>query len=342
MNSKLLILSVIALTGAALFFVSQTSTTKTQVEDGLTIEAFSNFRITHQKNYVSAQELQYRYSVFSQNLAMIEKHNADSSQTYKLGVNSFSDLTYEEFKAKYLGHNNNLEGSAKCEKTGDDSMIYGEDKEVDWVKKGVVHAVKNQGQCGSCWAFATTAALESAYAIFKGEKGSDLAEQELVDCSTDYQNNGCGGGLMSFAYDYILDHGIHDSKDYPYKAVDQTCVADDTPGTVHHITGCRQVPKGVQNIVTAARKQPIAVAFYVQEDFFQYHSGVYNPKGCKSNPNHAVTVVGFKLDAKVPYLSVKNSWGNSWGLAGFFQIAIGTGNGTCNIGGHDWNYYPVV
>lgn len=342
MNTKLLILSAIALTGVALLLASQSSTNNVHADEGLTIKTFSNFKMTHQKTYASVQELQYRHSVFAQNLAMIEKHNSNPNNTYKLGVNSFSDLTFEEFKAKYLGHDNNLQGDAICEKSGSDSLIYDDEKEVNWVERGMVHEVKNQAQCGSCWAFASTAALESAYAIFKGEKNHDLSEQELVDCSKEYNNNGCGGGLMSFAYDYIFDHGIHCSKNYPYKAVDQTCKADSAPGPVHHITGCRQVPRGVENIVTAARKQPVAVAFYVQSDFFQYQSGVYNPNECDGGPNHAVTVVGFKLDAELPYLLVKNSWGAQWGLKGYFQIALGSEDGTCSMGGHEWNYYPLV
>lgn len=342
MNSKLLILSAIALTGAALFFASQIPSTNSHSQSSLNLEVFSDFRKTHQKNYASDQELQYRLSVFTQNLESIEKHNADSTQTYKLGVNQYSDLTFEEFKAKYLGFEEDFQGSAKCEKSGNDSLSLSDDNEVDWVAKGVVHEVKNQASCGSCWAFSTVAALESAYAIFKGEKGLDLSEQELVDCSTSYHNHGCSGGLMSFAYDYILDKGIHDGKDYKYIAKNQKCQAPTIKGTLHKLAGCRQVAKGIENVVTAARKQPVAVAFFVQNDFMSYHSGVYNPKGCRSNPNHAVTVVGFKLDAELPYLVVKNSWGVSWGLKGYFQIAIGKDNGTCNLGGHENNYVPVV
>ena len=340
MNIKLLILGTIALTGVALLFASQPSKRTLHADEGLTVEAFSSFRKTNNKVYGSIQELQYRHSVFAKNLAMINKHNADTTRTYKLGINSFSDLTFAEFKAKYLGHSSDLQGDAKCEKTGNDSMVYGDEQEVDWVKKGVVHEPKNQARCGSCWAFSTNGALEAAFAIFKNEKDLDLSEQELVDCSK--ENNGCGGGLMSLAYDYILEKGIHDSKDYKYTGVEADCKAEDIKGTIHKITGCRQVPKGVKNIVTALQKQPIAVAFHVQEDFYQYSSGVYNPEDCTDAPNHGVTAVGFNLNDKIPYLLIKNSWGKEWGLKGYFQMAIGSDNGTCQIGGHEFNYYPLV
>lgn len=108
------------------------------------------------------------------------------------------------------------------------------------------------------------------------------------------------------------------------------------------LKGCRQVPIGVSNLTEALKKQPITVAFYVQSDFFSYHGGIYNPSYCGGHPNHGVLAVGFNLKGSLPFYKVKNSWGTTWGDNGFFKISIGSGRGTCNIAGTNWNYYPIA
>lgn len=279
-------------------------------------------------------------SIYQATLAMVNSHNADTTQTYKLAINEFSDMTYEELKAKYLVDFDSVQGTNKCEQSG---LRYTDDiDEIDWQAKGFVQKVKNQGQCGSCWAFATTAGLESAIAIFKKEALPDLSEQELVDCSHEYGNFGCQGGLMGNAYDYILDHHINVQKDYPYKGSDQTCNKKKSGKGTVGLKGCRQVEHGVDRLTEALKQQPVAVAFYVQSDFFSYHSGIYNPKTCAGHPNHGVLAIGFNLKDKLPYYKVKNSWGTKWGDKGFFKMSIGIGHGTCNVAGTDWNYFPVV
>ena len=342
MNNKVLILSAIALTGALLLFGSQSLVTKTKTSDNFTVESFSSFRDTYTKKYSTPEEMEYRFTVFASNLEMIEKHNTDNKSSYTLGVNQFTDMTYEELKAKYLGFD-----ADQQELNNESAPIFtpsahSEENEVDWVKKGVVHPIKNQARCGSCWAFASTSALESLYAIQQKKGGLDLSEQELVDCSGNYGNEGCEGGLMHFAYAYVRDHKIHEAKVYPYTAVDEECKADSIEAEKFSLKGFAQVKRGVENVIKATVVQPVAVAFYVQNDFFAYKSGVYDPPGCNSRPNHAVTVVGYKKDAPKPYFLVKNSWGTTWGAQGFFQIAIKTGPGACNIAGHDWNYVPTL
>lgn len=342
MNTKFLLLSIIAITGATLFFVNQASNTKTDLNRQFQVSQFASFRNEFSKQYTSPEELEYRFGVYLSNQDLISAHNSDTTSSYTLAVNQFSDVTYEEFAAKFLGVNEDLQGDARCEKSGNDSFSMDDEKEVDWVKAGKVHAPKNQASCGSCWAFATVSALESALAIFKGQNDLNLSEQELVDCSKSYGNGGCNGGLMHLAYDYILDKGINSGSKYPYTARDDSCKVDLSGKGPHKIVGCRQIAVGVDNIIAPTRKQPVAVAFHVQNDFMFYSTGVYNPVGCNSQPNHAVTVVGFKLDHEIPHLLVKNSWGATWGDAGLFRISIGNGKGTCNIGGTPWNYYPVV
>ncbi len=342
MNNKVLILSAIALTGALLLLGSQSKITQSVTSNSFAVDSFSSFRETFAKKYSTPEEMEYRFTVFASNLEAIERHNADNKSSYTLGVNQYTDLTFEEFKAKYLGFDADMEESDKISAPiFTPSNKNSDEQEVDWVKKGVVHPVKNQARCGSCWAFASTSALESLYAI-KGKGGLDLSEQELVDCSRKYGNRGCDGGLMHFAYGYVRDHKIHRGKVYPYRAVDQACKADSIKDPKFSLTGFEQVKRGVENVIQATIVQPVAIAFYVQGDFMSYKSGVYDPPGCNSRPNHAVTVVGFKKDAPKPYFVVKNSWGTTWGAEGFFQIAIRTGAGTCNLAGHDWNYVPTL
>lgn len=341
MNSKILLISLAAVAGAVLLFAGST-----QVDSGVSssvgLNRFATFQRDFGKAYASPQEMEYRLGVFLANADLVDTHNADASASYTLEVNQFADLTYDEFAAKYLGFEEDFEGAARCERTGDFAETFGDDKDVDWTKAGVVHPVKNQAACGSCWAFSANGALESALAIFKGQKGLNISEQELVDCSRTYGNGGCRGGLMHLAYDYILDKGINNSKDYPYTARDGQCKKDLSGKGPHHLKGCKAVKRGVENIVPATKQQPVAVAFHVQNDFRFYKQGVYNPQGCTNRPNHAVLSTGYNLNHQIPHFRIKNSWGTAWGNQGYFDMAIGKGAGTCQIGGHEWNYVPTV
>ena len=342
MNIKFILLGLAALAGTSLVLYSMN---KSDSDAGLSVEAITRFYVFKAqfgKEYSSPAEMAYRQKIFANTLQRIEKHNSDSTKSYRLGINKFSDLTAEERKAKYLITFPKVNGDAKCEKSAPSRASLSDDKEVDWLKAGKVQAVKDQGQCGSCWAFATAGALESAYAIYKKVKVPSISEQELVSCSSEYGNMGCNGGLMSYAYDYILDHKINSEAKYPYSATDEPCNQKKSGKGQYTIKGCVQVDSNVKGLIASLRAQPVAVAFYVQDDFFDYHDGVYDPTGCDEHPNHGVLAIGFKLNAKIPYFQVKNSWGEGWGDKGFFKISIGKDSGTCDIAGSGWNYYPTV
>jgi len=141
---------------------------------------FSTFRERFNKNYSSKEELEKRFSVFRNNLINILVHNADLTQNFTLGVNQFSDLTPEEFKDQYVSGLKQV-GSYGCKSFS--STASGAPSSVDWRTKNAVTSVKDQGQCGSCWSFSATGAIEGAWAISKGQL-VDLSEQELVDCAT--------------------------------------------------------------------------------------------------------------------------------------------------------------
>lgn len=344
MSLKFILISLAAIAGTSYLLYAASNRNVNSPLDVETSVAFFGFKEAFGKSYSSSDELAYRQGVFAMNLKKINEHNMDENQTYKLGVNQFTDMTFEELSAKYLTDLSGLKGDAKCEKSSRDFSIINDDStEVDWNKAGKVHPAKNQAECGSCWAFSTVGALESAYAIYENVAVPNISEQELVDCSSDYGNNGCNGGLMANGFDYILDHHINSEKKYPYNALDNDCNGELSGHGEYQIKGCVQAEASVQGLVDALRKQPVSVAFHVKDDFFQYSSGVYAPHSCDTQPNHGVLAVGFNTGAKVPYYIVKNSWGQSWGDNGFFKIAMGTNSeGTCGIAGSGANYYPVV
>lgn len=344
MKFGIVALNLAVIAAIALYLHSSMSKSGTNVNLDRHVEFFA-FKEKYGKVYSSENELAYRKRIFLETLKSIELHNADKSQTYTLGINQFSDMTFEELKAKYLVDFSNFQGHSKCEKQKSWAHLdQGEDpkSEIDWQKEGKVQSVKNQQDCGSCWAFSAIGALESAYAIYKKGSLPNLSEQELVDCSKPYGNSGCLGGLMNLAFDYILDKKINTEKDYPYIGVDQKCNANLSGKGTFELKGCVQAKNNVEGLVAGLRKQPVSIAFTVQEDFFKYAEGIYNPKKCPGYPNHGVLAVGFKLNEKIPYFKMKNSWGEEWGDKGYFKIATGTKKGTCDLAGSGWNYYPTV
>ena len=307
------------------------------------LEAYKAFKTKYSKSYASLSENAFRFEIFRNNLELINAHQAKSGETFSLAVNQFADLSHSEFKNKYLmGGISKIkqEAANNCGSSAQDSgKIL--DSVVDWAAAGKVQKVKNQESCGSCWAFSTVGSLESAYAIFsKTNELPNLSEQELVDCSTSYGNQGCNGGLMNLGFKYIIDHGIHSEGDYPYAGVDQTCKAGDLSGSTYSAKDCVLVGATTDALTKALAVQPVSVAFYVNILFQFYSGGVFNPFTCGGEPNHGVLAVGYNLDEGS--YKVKNSWGASWGESGYFRIKIGTGKGTCDMAGSGASVYPLI
>ncbi|KAL8428858.1 hypothetical protein Efla_002956 [Eimeria flavescens] len=298
--------------------------------------AFNRFMLDHDKAYSSLEEKQRRYKIFKANLTHIQLHN-EQGHSYELGMNKFGDWTREEF-ARMAGFKSNP-ASLQQSRLGVDNRLLAAPSEplpasIDWREKGCVTAPKDQGQCGSCWAFSTTGAVEGAWCSKKGKLFS-LSEQMLMDCSRYLGNNGCNGGLMDDAFSYVTQKGLCEEKDYPYEAKDAKCRASKCKPSVH-IKGFFDIPPGNEAAMRAALAThgPVSVAIQAdQVDFQFYKSGVFDAP-CGSSLDHGVLLVGYGTDSKTnkDFFIMKNSWGKGWGQEGYMLMAQHKGKeGQCGL-----------
>jgi len=310
-----------------------------QITDKEYFTAFKKYINEFDKHYVPS-EVATRFSNFKINYNKIINWKPED-HTFSVRLTRFSDMSFKEFKSKLLMAPQNCSATQSTYRRSNKVNP----PAIDWRTKGVVTPVKNQGDCGSCWTFSTTGCLECHHAIATGDL-IGLSEQNLVDCAGAFNNQGCNGGLPSQAFEYILyNKGIDTEASYPYTGEDGTC--NFTKSNVGaQVSAVVNITAGSESDIedAVANVGPVSICFDVVDDFQNYDGGVYSSTECGTGPgdvNHAVLIVGYNVTAdssKTPYWIVKNSWGDSWGLDGYFWIL--KGQNECGL--TDCASYPEV
>jgi len=274
-----------------------------------------------------------REKIYNENAAKWALHNSQGLG-WTQGPNQFADLTSHEFKARYTGgYVRSVNKPRNVPANGAHLRLAANPDSVDWTTKGAVTPVKNQQQCGSCWAFSATGSMESATFLSKGNLPS-LSEQQLVDCVT--ADAGCNGGLMDDAFAYVIaNKGITSEALYPYTAVTGTCKSP-LPASVATISKFTDVLENNElALETAIVQQPISVAVEADQAAWQSYTGGVVTSNCGTALDHGVLAVGYGTDtAAGQYYLVKNSWGAAWGEKGYIRIGRGSAypaEGVCGI-----------
>lgn len=312
-------------------------------------EAWKEYKTKFDKNYSTQEEDAQRMKIFLENKDYITSYNVKSkSASFTQGLNHLSDLTQDEINRSLNGFRltkeperhmdgilwtlisslNDTLSAPTADRAWYENIL--SPPMLDYRTTGRVSRIKDQGSCGSCWAFACTGALESILAA--RNNGVLLSEQNLVDCSSRYGNYGCSGGLMDQGFNYVRDHGIMSQQDYPYTGKDESCKFIRSK-SVTNVRNSVILPPGNEPLLrmVLAMTGPIPIAIDASsKSFHSYKSGVYNDRSCRSSSNslnHAVLLVGYGTDKNYgDYWIIKNSWGLKWGNNGYIKLARNSRN----------------
>ena len=297
------------------------------------LNLYSKFKSNQHLNFDSVED-RFRFRLFRDNAGHVADYNDEAGETATFDLNFFSSMTGEE-KTQYLGLNitgkevNPRDSRLKAAPSGPSSVL--------WTNQRAVTAVKNQGRCGSCWAFGAVGGLETRYQQKAGVLKS-FSEQELVDCVYEGITDGCLGGWMKDCYAYSAANGgrLATTRNYGYSGKDNICVAKSKKDGMiaFKIRGNVPISRSEAAHIEALQQGSITVGFEVTDKCQQYRSGIFKDTTCSGWANHAVTAVGY-----TPYyILVKNSWGSAWGDKGFIKFARNHHN--CKM--YEYSSYPEL
>lgn len=332
------------------------------------VTSFDDFSKSFKRNYKDMDEKHIKFTNYMNNYLKIKKHNNMKNVLFQKKINHFGDMSFEEIRSKILRFNpfksitmntykspffNDESTSILIDEYKKKTMNFLQEnypdefaadnddtEQYDWRKFNVSTNIKNQGLCGSCWAFSAVAAVESQYMIRKKEKVS-LSEQQLIDCSS--MNHGCQGGFMIYAYEYVLDAGgFCTEEQYPYLGMEQSHCLLKKCTNVYPITRVKEIaPNRLKEAIRHIG--PVSADIAVSEDFVFYSDGIFDGE-CEEETNHAILIVGYgkgniydendNTNKTVYYYIIKNSWGSNWGENGYMNI-ITNKDGTyrkCSLG----------
>lgn len=274
------------------------------------------------------EEFEKRFDIWLSNLEYILDYNS-KVDSHWLALNSMADKSEEEYR-KLLGtrvpeERKQLNENPYHKEVG----LVRVPQAVDWRKRGIVSPVKDQRSCGGCWAFSATGSIEGANALYTGELVV-LSEQELIDC--ELTDDGCEGGWMDDAFEFVVQHGLDTENDYMFVGHDESCDLDKERREIVTIDSYKDVKQGEDNLLPVAAVQPISVAIDAASASFMLYSGGIYDAPCGTDLDHGVLLVGYDLTDQ--YWIIKNSWGESWGEDGYIRFKMGLNNGTgqCGVG----------
>jgi C1A family cysteine protease len=316
-----------------------------------TKDLFKVWHFLYNKNYdYNTEEGIRKYVTFRENVKQIQEHNA-KNLSYQKGINHLTDMTAEEVRSYYKlkpmsvkEYKTNMRKLLSLDDYNDDEVVQASTQvsatrdNINWIS--IMRPVRNQANCGSCWAFTVTAVLEGHWNKYKTALTDHLSTQQMVDCDTG--NGGCNGGWFDAGFAFFKSKYAAYETNYPYTSGDSgvagSCQTVSKYSSVK-ITGYKQKTY-TTDVYTLLKSGPVAVAVDATDDWYAYRSGVFNVS-CSSNINHAVTLVGYGNRNGVGYWIIRNSWGSDWGYAGHIYVKDNSSNNSsCNI--ESYGFAPTL